>query len=129
MYEEVELADMVGECVSPFLDSALDAHRRSRSNYDSLKQITPENALFYRFHSRSRHSVPSQPSELLGTRAALEDLKDAGCELATQEWVDNHWSLILWKLAGMVCLQPQLEADPATRRWCWEEVINQLLYR
>lgn len=120
---------MVGEYVSPLLVTDFNADNGRCSNYDSLKQITPDNALFYRFHSRSRESVPSQPSELLGSRAALEDLQDAGCELATQDWVDNHWSLILWKLAGMVCLEPQLEADPATRRWCWEEVINQLLYR
>lgn len=66
---------------------------------------------------------------ILGPYAALEELQGSGCEFATEEWVENHWSLILWKLAGMVCLQPHLEADPATRRWCWDEVIDQLLYR
>ncbi|KAH9923670.1 uncharacterized protein B0H18DRAFT_1014556 [Fomitopsis serialis] len=109
-YDEVELSDMVGEYP---------------------QAITPENALFYRFHSRSSHipSYQTGDSSMLGADAALEDLHDAGCDLATREWVNNHWSLILWKLAGMVSLQPQLEADPATRRWCWQEVINQLLYR
>ncbi|TFY61563.1 hypothetical protein EVJ58_g4449 [Rhodofomes roseus] len=113
MYDEVELSHMVG------------------NNYDSLKQLTPDNALFYRFNSRSSHNASSLLGEslILGADAALEDLRDTGCDLATQEWVNNHWSLILWKLAGMVCLQPQLEANPATRRWCWKEVVNQLLYR
>ncbi|KZT73350.1 hypothetical protein DAEQUDRAFT_465445 [Daedalea quercina L-15889] len=112
-YDEVELSDMIGD------------------NYDSLKQITPENALFYRFNSRSTHNASLQPGEIppLGPDAALSDMHDSGCDLATQEWVNNHWSLILWKLAGMVCLEPQLEADPTTRRWCWQEVISQLLYR
>jgi breast cancer 2 susceptibility protein len=37
--------------------------------------------------------------------------------------------LILWKLAGMVYLDPELENDPKRKRWCWSEVIRQLLYR
>jgi len=45
-----------------------------------------------------------------------------------QEWVDNHWGLVLWKLAGMVCLDPQSE-DSAAKRWCWKEVMRQLRYR
>lgn len=129
MYDEAELSNMIGEYVLSTTVARSIAHRPCLRNYDSLKQVTPDNALFYRFHSRSRDNVPSEPNQLLGTGAALADLQDAECELATQEWVNNHWSLILWKLAGMVCLQPQLEADPATRRWCWDEVINQLLYR
>ncbi|KAJ7269415.1 hypothetical protein B0H12DRAFT_1208887 [Mycena haematopus] len=52
-----------------------------------------------------------------------------GCALATKLWVDNHWALILWKLAGMVCLDPAREKDPQAKRWCWAEVIRQLLYR
>ncbi|OBZ79271.1 hypothetical protein A0H81_01562 [Grifola frondosa] len=61
--------------------------------------------------------------------AALEQLLEKGCNLATSEWVENHWSMILWKLAGMVCLEPQHESNPETRRWCWTEVMRQLLYR
>ncbi|EIN13926.1 hypothetical protein PUNSTDRAFT_117563 [Punctularia strigosozonata HHB-11173 SS5] len=52
-----------------------------------------------------------------------------GCSLATKPWVDNHWSLILWKLAGMVCLDPDKERESGTRRWCPREVMRQLLYR
>ncbi|KAF9531916.1 hypothetical protein CPB83DRAFT_867793 [Crepidotus variabilis] len=49
--------------------------------------------------------------------------------IRTESWVDNHWCLILWKLAGMVALDPEKEAIPDQRRWCWDEVIRQLLYR
>ncbi|KAF8585115.1 hypothetical protein K439DRAFT_1344127 [Ramaria rubella] len=48
-----------------------------------------------------------------------------GCNLATKEWVDNHWSLILWKMIGMACLEP----TALEKRWCWDEVIRQLRYR
>ena len=61
--------------------------------------------------------------------AALEQLHELGCSLATKPWVDNHWGMILWKLAGLVCLEPEREQDAATRRWCWPEVMRQLLYR
>ncbi|KZT30791.1 hypothetical protein NEOLEDRAFT_1159892 [Neolentinus lepideus HHB14362 ss-1] len=59
----------------------------------------------------------------------LEQLHAKGCCLATQEWVENHWSLILWKLAGMVCLDPKSESDSRTRRWCWGHILEQFLYR
>ncbi|KAH9980761.1 hypothetical protein BJV74DRAFT_897318 [Russula compacta] len=52
-----------------------------------------------------------------------------GCHLATQEWVDNHWSLILWKLAGTVALDPESEVDVNKRRWSWTETMRQLRYR
>lgn len=29
----------------------------------------------------------------------------------------------------MVALEPEKEGDPATKRWCWKEVMRQLLYR
>ncbi|KAJ7651639.1 hypothetical protein DFH06DRAFT_1094705 [Mycena polygramma] len=97
-----------------------------------LKQITPAIALYYSFHTPSA-TLPSDatpsPPKLLGPAAALEELLDRGCSLATKLWVDNHWCLILWKLAGMVGLEPERENDPQTKRWCWAEVIRQLLYR
>ncbi|KAJ7492322.1 hypothetical protein FB451DRAFT_1217887 [Mycena latifolia] len=97
-----------------------------------LKQITPTLALYYSFHTPSS-SLPSDaspsPPKLLGPDAALEELIGRGCSLATKLWVDNHWCLILWKLAGMVCLEPERESDPQAKRWCWVEVIRQLLYR
>ncbi|KAG2076942.1 hypothetical protein BDR04DRAFT_1067282 [Suillus decipiens] len=101
-------------------------------NVTELSQITPSTALFYSFYTSS--ATPNegvQPSDAkpLGPTAALEELHTRGCSLATQEWVNNHWPLILWKLAGMVSLEPEAESDPDRKRWCWPEVIRQLLYR
>ena len=96
-----------------------------------LNQITPETALYYSFHTTS--SIPpstlSQLTTVLGSAAALKELLDRGCVLATKPWVDNHWCLILWKLAGMVALDPEKETTLNDKRWCWTEVIRQLLYR
>lgn len=66
---------------------------------------------------------------MLNSDTALTELIDHGCKLVTKPWVDNHYCLILWKLAGMVLLDPHSEKDEATRRWCWREMIRQLLYR
>ncbi|KAF8846093.1 hypothetical protein BDN67DRAFT_891569, partial [Paxillus ammoniavirescens] len=52
-----------------------------------------------------------------------------GCSLATKAWIESHWPLVLWKLAGMVALDPASERNPVTKRWCWPEVIRQLMYR
>ncbi|KAI5114831.1 hypothetical protein M0805_009730, partial [Coniferiporia weirii] len=43
----------------------------------------------------------------------------------SREWVDNHWALVLWKLAGLACLEPERERTP-DRRWCWRSVLTQL---
>ncbi|PPQ69780.1 hypothetical protein CVT26_014168 [Gymnopilus dilepis] len=98
----------------------------------TLKQITPDTALYYTFHSPSAEplqSTPSHSSPVLGPAEALKELLARGCTLATKPWVDNHWSLILWKLAGMVGLDPEKEASATEKRWCWSEVMRQLLYR
>ncbi|KAF9454198.1 hypothetical protein P691DRAFT_754960 [Macrolepiota fuliginosa MF-IS2] len=99
-------------------------------NIRELQQVTPALAIYYSFHAVS--TLPSQakePIQILGPEAALKEFHDQGCTLATKTWVDNHWGLILWKLAGMVALDPDSESDPATKRWCWAEVKRQLLYR
>lgn len=106
-------------------------------NIQELRQITPQTALYYSFHtpsSSSLHpssSLPTEPSptDILGVTAALNELHNAGCALATKEWVENHWCLILWKLAGMVCLDPESELVEGKKRWCWGEVMRQLRYR
>lgn len=66
---------------------------------------------------------------VLGSEEAYTELKARGCRLATVQWVDNHYGLILWKLAGMVALEPDREANLVKQRWCWSEVVRQLLYR
>ncbi|OSD03321.1 hypothetical protein PYCCODRAFT_1444654 [Trametes coccinea BRFM310] len=102
-----------------------------RINVEELRQMRPSNAVYYRFHSAIASVDIGDPadSEELGPKAAFVHLREHGCHLATQEWVANHYGLILWKLAGLVCMEPEREQDPRTKRWCWPEVIRQLLYR
>lgn len=106
------------------------------SNVSELSQMAPDLALYYSFHSYeptplllSTQQLPPPTALTLGVAAAFDELKSIGCTLVTKEWVENHWNLILWKLAGMVCLDPATESDPAHKRWCWREVMNQLRYR
>ncbi|PPR01921.1 hypothetical protein CVT24_001260 [Panaeolus cyanescens] len=94
-----------------------------------LKRITPATAIHYTFYTASRNPAEAKDNVKLGPTQALAELLSRGCTLAKQPWVDNHWCLILWKLAGMVALDPKSEINPATKRWCWDEVIRQLLYR
>lgn len=91
-------------------------------------EINPRTALSYSFPADTSSSGRSR-STAFGYTAALEELQAKGCSLATKAWVENHWSLVLWKLAGMVALDPKSELDPDRRRWCWSEVMRQLLYR
>ncbi|KAF8910112.1 hypothetical protein CPB84DRAFT_1723940 [Gymnopilus junonius] len=101
-------------------------------NVSMLNQLTPETALYYSFHTTSPEpvsSTPSPSSPILGPAEALRELLARGCSLATKPWVDNHWCHILWKLAGMVGLDPEKEANASEKRWCWTEVMRQLLYR
>ncbi|KAI1793117.1 hypothetical protein LXA43DRAFT_1060141 [Ganoderma leucocontextum] len=95
---------------------------------EELRQVNPNNAIYYSFHSADPTQDPLEPLRL-GPEGAYARLKELGCTLATQQWVTNHYGLILWKLAGMVCLEPERERDPKTKRWCWPEVIRQLRYR
>lgn len=102
-------------------------------NAHEMAQITPETALYYSFYTTSTAPLvvaPGSPplESALGPDTALQELKKLGCTLATKEWVENHWSLILWKLSGMVRLDPERERD-GEKRWCWGEVIRQLRYR
>ncbi|KAG6889981.1 hypothetical protein C0995_012941 [Termitomyces sp. Mi166 len=97
-------------------------------NATELSQITPTTAMYYSFHTLS--SMPVLPLSLtppvkLGPVQAFNSLLESGCTLATQDWVNNHWGLILWKLAGMVGLDPERESVPNQKRWCWNEVMRQ----
>ncbi|RDB29022.1 Breast cancer type 2 susceptibility [Hypsizygus marmoreus] len=102
-------------------------------NAAELLQITPTLAMYYSFHTPTATPLSStlsvNPPVVLGPAAALDYLLGNGCILATKPWVDNHWCLILWKLAGMVGLDPDQELIPDKKRWCWTEVIRQLSYR
>ncbi|GLB35844.1 putative BRCA2, oligonucleotide/oligosaccharide-binding, domain 1 [Lyophyllum shimeji] len=101
-------------------------------NHTELLQMTPKLAMYYSFHTPGDtplYPLTSSPPVVLGPAQALDTLLDNGCTLATKPWVDNHWGLILWKLAGMVALDPQRESLPNQKRWCWAEVMRQLFYR
>ncbi|KAG9028496.1 hypothetical protein FRB95_006397 [Tulasnella sp. JGI-2019a] len=92
-----------------------------------IPSINLRNAQYYRFNAPTFSQVASGSAELrpLGTNDALTSLREKGCNLATPEWVDNHWGMILWKLASLICAYPNLLKD----KWTYHEVVNQLLYR
>ena len=105
-------------------------------NVDVLSRITPDTAQWYRFYDLPPDANSQIPPEdnpeskvVLGPQEAYQELRNRGCRLATAKWVENHWGLILWKLAAMVALEPEKEGDTRRQRWCWKEVIRQLLYR
>jgi breast cancer 2 susceptibility protein len=102
-----------------------------RRNIEELKQITPETAIHYGFYSaESTSPIPgSSSSPRLTAEVAHRELLHQGCTLVTKEWVENHWCMILWKLAGLAALDPDSEQDPKKKRWCWAEVMKQLAYR
>jgi breast cancer 2 susceptibility protein len=80
-------------------------------------KISASNALFYHF------ATPG--TAMKGPEDAYQQILKDGCSQITQIWVNNHWSLILWKLAGIVRAKPALwEA-----RWNFDEVVRQLKYR
>ena len=98
-------------------------YRTNCRNVAELHDLSPKSAIHYRFR-------PAPGADSRGPTDALRELKAIGCTLATQEWVDNHWSLILWKLAGMVALDPESEVDEDHgMRWSWKETLRQLRYR
>jgi len=84
----------------------------------------------------ARHYVfddASMPNQSLGPAAALQMLRDAagpGSAAYSEEclnlrWVQNHWGLILWKLAALVRHKPA----EVCRLWTWTEMCRQLRYR
>ncbi|WVW86946.1 hypothetical protein I302_109002 [Kwoniella bestiolae CBS 10118] len=84
---------------------------------DDLSAINLENA--------SRYSFLDVDDSFLGHEDALRSLRADGCNFAKANWVENHWSQILWKIAGQVQARPELFQE----KWNWNEVINQLKYR
>lgn len=60
-----------------------------------------------------------------GPEDALKQIQADGCSQITLKWVNNHWSLILWKLASIVRAKPSLWKE----KWTYWEVLRQLKYR
>ncbi|KAJ7597455.1 hypothetical protein C8J56DRAFT_320264 [Mycena floridula] len=97
---------------------------------NDLSKVTPNLALYYSFYTAPATDATTQANFIMrNADTALRELLNRSCTLATKTWVDNHWALILWKLAGMAALDPKSEQNELTRRWSWPEMFNQLLYR
>lgn len=60
-----------------------------------------------------------------GAAEALAALHALGAARATLRWVQNHWALVLWKLAAYVATDAQRGAT----WWTWDNVLAQLRYR
>lgn len=60
-----------------------------------------------------------------GVDEALAALHALGARRATRKWVQHHYALILWKLAGYAVSS---SSDPVSW-WRWEHVLNALRYR
>lgn len=73
----------------------------------------------------SQYAFLAADGSVLRQDNALGELLSLGCTNAKLPWVQNHWMLILWKLAAMVRLDPSCAHD----KWSWDEVVRQLLYR
>ncbi|CDZ97877.1 rad51-associated protein brh2 [Phaffia rhodozyma] len=78
------------------------------------------NAPFYSFID------PSDESRALDLDLVRSELIREGCVGATRDWVENHWSQILWKLACIVRGRPALFAEG---KFSWEELGRQIRYR
>lgn len=101
-------------------------------NVQELSQVKPATAVHYCFYSFASAPVSTaeQPEPvLLNAATAYKELLKQGCSLVTEDWVTNHWCLILWKLAGMAALDPESEKIETKKRWCWGEVMKQLRRR
>jgi breast cancer 2 susceptibility protein len=68
------------------------------------------------------------PEGQFGLDTAIQIFKERGYSVP-KGWIKNHWNLILWKLAGMVALEPERERDQAHGRWSWDEALRQLIHR
>ena len=60
-----------------------------------------------------------------GWQEATLDLHSRGANLVDEAWVQNHWSLIVWKVACLIKAKP----DELGHWWIYDEILRQLLYR
>ncbi|KAJ3006983.1 Breast cancer 2, early onset, partial [Thoreauomyces humboldtii] len=88
---------------------------------------TPEEAIFMTAQqSASYRFSQGHRLDAFGAKEARDNLVKAGGgpNLATSEWVSNHYRWIVWTLACLV------RSFPENRHaWCWETVQKRLLYR
>ena len=104
---------------SPECTSAADVTEHlNAEDCDSIQQILSKPA-------RAKQFAFDVEGRLCGVVTALAMLREAasgGAEVC-KAWVENHYVLILWKLAAYT--RHVLD----DRYWCWEEVCRQLKYR
>lgn len=55
----------------------------------------------------------------------MEEFRTQGLGHVNNGWVENHWKLVVWKLASMVRAKPELLQE----KWNYYEVVRQLKYR
>lgn len=60
-----------------------------------------------------------------GPEDVLREFQNGGLAHVGIQWVQNHWKMILWKLASIVRTNPQLFSE----KWNYREVVRQLKYR
>lgn len=68
----------------------------------------------------------------LGWQDAQDQLVALGARLVDDVWVKNHWTLILWKQAGILRAMVSAGVDKESARsevWSFSNVLRQLLYR
>lgn len=55
----------------------------------------------------------------------MSEFQDQGLTHVDIAWVQNHWKMVLWKLASIVKANPDL----FSAKWNYREVVRQLKYR
>lgn len=78
--------------------------------------INPSTAAFYTF---------LDDGIMKGPEDVMRELHNEGLTHVGRDWVQNHWRMILWKLACIVRMDPRLFSE----KWSCREVVRQLKYR
>ena len=55
----------------------------------------------------------------------MDDFRLEGLGHTGVDWFENHWRLVVWKLASLVRAKPQLLSE----KWSYCEIVRQLKYR
>lgn len=98
------------------MPSFLVSHRPVLSNRpDAIIDMTMNKAAVYKFQNS------------WGWEEAQRDMIDSNCvpSRLTPAWVQNHYSLIVWKIACLMRSYPNEFMD----QWQTKAILNQLLYR
>jgi breast cancer 2 susceptibility protein len=102
-------------------DADLCVKEQAFCNSDRLWPRRPTEVIWMTLDKAAEHRFTGQ----LGLADAATILRSRVTTELSDAWIRNHWSLILWKLAGIA------RADPSNwpSVWSFESVMSQLLYR